>query len=120
MATIGPICIARFTGTRQLVKVELVPAQDFTASATNYWVFTLVHRKPNPAGVTQTYGETVGSYSFATRTVTAGKAVSLYDDPLGRTVTDGESLWATAVSTGSPATPSPSPKFALTYQRKVR
>lgn len=99
----------------KLVKVELLLGATFAANATHFWTFTLRRRR-----VGQEYGEQVGeTYTLATRTVTGGEPVTLYDDPRGLTLTDGETLWATVSSFGSPSVPT-NPSFVLTFQRIAR
>lgn len=102
-------------GSEKLVKVELVTGAEMTVHASNYFTFTVRRRTTS-----MTYGELVGeTYSTATRTVSAGEPVPLYDDPRGIMLLDGEALWATIVSTGSPTTPD-NATIRLHIQRIVR
>lgn len=99
----------------KLVKVSLLLGATFAANATHFWTFTLRRRR-----VGQEFGEQIGeTYSLATRTVTGGEPVTIYDDARGVVLADGETLWATVSSFGSPSVPT-SPSLVLTIQRIAR
>jgi len=112
------LLVARSAGLERLVSAELVVASDFTASGTNYWEFALRVRRVKPDGTTrQSYGEIIGAiYSLSSRSLTAGLPVSLYSSTAGLPLNDGDELWATVTSSGSPAVLD-NPSFILERQK---
>ena len=87
------------TSNEIVISVKLKRLTSFTYNASNYWTFTVRHRNED-----QDYGELVGStLSLATRSLTAGEPVTLYDAAGGLLISDGDELVVTVASTGSPA-----------------
>lgn len=93
-------------GPETLRKFRVVAQSAFTRDGTNYWTFTLRHRRKAVDGTLQANGELVGTaLSLATHDLVAGTPVTIFDDEHGRPLADGEILVMYAVSTGSPAVP---------------
>ena len=97
--------IHRSQGGDRVFGARLMVISDFALDASNYWTFTLMHRRIVD-GVLQTYGELVGeAYTTQTRSLTAGVPVTIYEDAVGRPMQEGELLVLTIISTGSPSVP---------------
>lgn len=104
----------RASDDEKLVSGEFSVAAAVSVSATDYWTVTLYRRKD---------GDTIGGklgeqFSSAVRGIAANGTITLYEAETGIDLESGESLWATLVSTGSPATPT-NPTVTLVIQRKV-
>lgn len=92
-------------GAETLHGIRFGVATSLAHSATNYWTMTVLRReaakglKPK-----DTFGKVVGT-PFTTKTfdLTAGVLVTIYGTEGGLALADGDELWATQVSTGSPA-----------------
>jgi len=111
--------VHRSSGAERLFSARLVVLSTVPASGSNYWTFTLRHRRI-VAGTLQTYGELVGAaYSTATRTLSPGDPVDLYDDLAGLPMQEGELLVLTIISTGSP-TVLDDPRLNLDVRDQVR
>lgn len=114
--------LKRVSGRSVLAKVELEVASDYAASGTDYHTVTLRRRGLRPDGLTpQTYGDAVVTWASSTRSLTGGQPVALTlqsQDANGFAVNDGETLWLTVETTGSPAALD-DPRFILSWQRKV-
>lgn len=95
----------RASGPERVLQILLRNEAAFTASATDYYTFTIRKVGFKPDGTTkQSYGAQVGSiYSLATRSLAAGVPVTIYEDGRGVLLGEDEELWATEESTGSPA-----------------
>lgn len=94
---------SRAYGDERLVLATFQCAAAVTKSSSDYWTVTLRYRKFKPDGVLQSYGSTVGTYTQSTRSLSAGKPVTIYSDEQGLQMKDGEELWIELASTGSPA-----------------
>jgi hypothetical protein len=113
MATVNRL-VHRVSGEEILLSAKVGVQTAIARSATDYWTVTLYRRSGS-----ETVGKRVGaSVSTAIQGLAAGKQTALYDAETGTALSDGETLWATLVSTGSPATPSDA-KMTLVIQRKV-
>lgn len=83
---------------QRLLEATLTVGTTFTADATNYWTFQLRVMRPG-----QVYGEAIGdAYSLATFTLTADLAATLYENPRGFKLNEGDRLLIERTSTGSP------------------
>ena len=102
--------VHRAQGAETVLTVMLDVGADWTASATDYWTFSL--RRIAPA---KTFGETIATYDLSIRSLTAFVPVSVYDDPRGFDVDEGDRLMLYAVSTGSPVVPT-NPVFQTLVQ----
>lgn len=113
--------VDRAHGDEKLVKCEFEAGAAFTASGTDYWTVTLRLRRLKPSGELQSYGSVVGAtYSLATRSLSAGKPVLLTPGDFKPVpMRDGEELWVTIASVGSPAVLS-SPSLIPDIQPNVR
>lgn len=110
----------RTSGSEQLLKLLLVPEVAFTADGTNYWTFEVLKVGKKPDGVTrQDYGERVGYYSLATRSLTVGSPIVLYDDARGLAMSDGDELRSVVTSVGSPVALT-RPSLLRQFQKAVR
>lgn len=94
---------SRAYGDERLVRAAFQCAAAFAKSASDFWTVTLRLRRYKPSGELQSYGGTVGTFSTETRNVTAGEEHALYENEQGLPMRDGEELWVTLASTGSPA-----------------
>lgn len=103
------------SGTEKLALVELVSSEDFTASATNYWTFTLFRRKSSDSY----NGETLAEYTLSNRSLSAGTPVTMLESLNGTKLNDGEVLRVVAESVGSPASIGDA-RVRLTIQRMTR
>lgn len=101
-------------GTEIIVKAQVVVGVDHSAHASNYWTFTLTRV---PVGEDFDFGETIGTaLSTQYRSLVAGEAETLYDDPAGFELADGERLVLKRASTGTPTTPTDA-KVVIERQR---
>ena len=101
-------------GTERILTVLLVNHANFTADSGNYWTFTLRVVRDG-----QSYGELVGEYGLDDRSLTSGEPVTLYDDPRGLAMSDGDQLRSTAASTGSPVAMT-RPAYLVKIQKVTR
>ena len=104
----------RSQGTERILAVDLVNMADFTADPSNYWSFTVRVVRSG-----QSYGEQVGTYSLDVRSLTSGEPVSLYNDPRGLAMSDGDQLRSTAETTGSPVAMT-RPAYLVKFQKVTR
>lgn len=113
MATYNRI-LHQARGTEIIVKAQIVVGADIAANAATYWTFTLTRV---PVDEEYDFGETVGTaLSTQYRSLSAGEAEILYDDPAGFELADGERLVLKRVSTGSPTAPTDA-KLVIERQR---
>lgn len=102
-------------GGEKLIGVSFVVATAFPYNAANYYQVSMRLLRSG-----QTYPEIVGDIiSLATHSLAANEADSLYDDPVGLRLNDGDSLVGYLVSTGSPVA-LVAPSFVLDIQSFVR
>ena len=101
-------------GTERILKVLLVNHADFTADLSNYWTFTVRVVRDG-----QSYGELVGEYGLDDRSLTSGEPVTLYDDPRGLAMSDGDQLRSTVASTGTPVSMA-HPSYLVKFQKVTR
>lgn len=108
-------------GSDTLMRARLVVQTAYALSATDYWTFTLRRRRAaiGASVPAQSIGEQVGNaLSTQTRNLAANGPATLYDDPTGLPMSDGETLVLYAVSTGSPVALDDA-RVRLKIQRKV-
>lgn len=108
------------SGGETLLSARLVAQAAFTLDASNYWTVTVYHRRAaTGAFAALANGETVGTYSLATRSLVADTPVTIYESEQGLALGDGDSLVAVVTSTGSPAQLD-NPVISLDIQRNTR
>lgn len=91
--------VYRAEGRERIFQIALEAGESFTASATDYHTFTLRLVRDG-----QDYGEDIADpYSLSDRSLVANEPVTLYDDPVGLAMSDGERIALYVDKTGSPA-----------------
>lgn len=114
MATTMTREIHKASGPERLLTVLLVVGANWATDPANYWTLSLRLMRG-----TMAYGRTIASYSLAARVLTAHTAVSVYDNPDGFRLDDGDRIMLVATPTGSPVVPT-DPVFHIEIQSIVR
>lgn len=90
-------------GNRKVFWIGFMVGEAITASSSNYHTFTLrIVRDGQDTG--ETIDSATNPYSTSNRTLVANTPITLYDDPAGLAMSDGERLALFIDETGTPTT----------------